>query len=1285
MTDSTTDTIRGFLDDCVSIDIEYDPARERILKVGGVSADPDGPEFKGGWSPEHFNQFRGGRGHVVGHHVLRHDAPILEAEFGEPIFDGVALVDTLWLNPLAFPDRPFHKLNKQHLDGALEFSHNDPVKDARAAFDLLEQQIEAFVHMNRADSDLVAAFHGFCGSRSGFSGFDNLFAAVRGRPRPDAREVREAVVRLLDGRACATAADVAAPPSMDGARGWSLAHALAWIAGNAGGDASPALPGFVRNAFPETTRILKETRDTNCGDPGCRYCAEAHDPDLQLKKWLDHDSFRPHPADEAGLPLQRAITAAVLNGESVLGILPTGTGKSVCYQLPAVTKHDRTGALTVVFSPLTVLMADQIESMRRGGVTNAVAINGTMSLPERHRALEEVALGRAAILLIAPEQLRNPSVRNALKQRDVAFWAIDEAHCLSKWGHDFRTDYRYISRHIREFHHDPDPRVVCLTSTAKPDVVRDIVDHFGNPERVNVDMKVFDGGAERTNLAFSVMSTEKTRKAADILRTLRERLPEDGTSGAIVYHATRSATEDTAEHLAANGVSADHFHAGLDPDIKRDVQARFMRGDLRVVVATNAFGMGIDKLDIRLVIHADSTDSLENYMQEAGRAGRDGAPAECVLLRAPGDIDRRFTLAAESRVGKNFINAVGAGVKTLNANRFKGRGEVVATAPEIIRSTHIRPETEIEIASMDTSVKTALAWLENANLMRRDENRPRVFPSKLRNDSLDEIIAKIDQNTGRSGITRAAAENMRRIVEMLHAADKEKGVTSDHIAGSLGIEYPEFRKHMKYLEDIGVVDDDTRVTLFPHKGRGLDEARKLEGAALRWVFENNREDVEALKAFTVKITEIRQALKEQGFQNVRPDTIDNLFRVIGQDGATPGDADEHKGSMTVQRKSHNLIMIKTNYLWETILKRAEIRGKAAEVLLGGALDGKIGGAKRGAKSIETTLGELTGILRGDVTLREQRIEDHFRLLRSTILWLHDRDIMNVGPGMAVFRSAMTIRLPKGKESTGKRKFTDEDYRELEAHHDEKNLQIHVMNLYGEKALESPEKGSEVVTDHFTMERDDFVKKWFPGRGQEIKRRCSAKMYGKITDGLTKEQFPIVTESRPNTNTLVLAGPGSGKTHIIVHRAAYLIKVLRESPSSVMIMTYNRHAADEIRRRLHALIGTVAGRVHIATMHKTAMRLLGESFVDRDWRDDENMKEELNAILMEAADALNGKGLDDGEKARQRADIIRGRRHLHIDEYQDVGEEQYEFIKAITGSLAMTDHKVRNREKEGICL
>ena len=344
-------------------------------------------------------------------------------------------------------------------------------------------------------------------------------------------------------------------------------------------------------------------------------------------------------------------------GEHALGILPTGAGKSLCYQLPALSRYDKTGALTVIISPLVALMADQVAGLEARGIGSCVTVNGLLSMPERANALERIRLGDAGILLISPEQLRSVSLRRVLDQREIGCWVLDEAHCLSRWGHDFRPDYRYVGRFIREKAGDePAPPILCLTATAKPDVRDEIVEYFH--DALDIDLKVFDGGARRTNLDFVVVPTRSSAKFDDIHQILQADLPADTPGGAIIYCATRRHTEEVAQFLQEKRVAVDHFHAGLPPETKKNVQESFIRGDLRAIAATNAFGMGIDKPDVRLVTHADIPGSLENYLQEAGRAGRDQEDARCVLLYDQDDVERQFGMSVRSRLSRREIHGV---------------------------------------------------------------------------------------------------------------------------------------------------------------------------------------------------------------------------------------------------------------------------------------------------------------------------------------------------------------------------------------------------------------------------------------------------------------------------------------------------------------------------------------------------------------------------------------------------------------------------------------------------
>lgn len=822
-----TDSSQPFLQRCVSVDLEVDPTTATVFAFAAVRVDARPPVvarkhdlaaaldlLESEWAETE---------HLIGHNIIRHDLPHLVA--ARPRLAGLfrSLIDTLWLNPLAFPRNPYHHLVKHYHDGRVQAGHiNDPEMDARLVFKVLGNQFAALRQQCADQPNAVAAFHFLTTRMENSGGFDAVFQEVRGTSVPDPFAARDAISRLLKGRACARRVEQTLDRLSNPHLGWPMAYALSWIL-VAGGES--VMPPWVRMQFPEAALIVRHLRDTACDSPDCSWCREKNDPLSALSHWFGFDAFRSQPVDDTGRPLQERIVDEAMKGTSILGILPTGTGKSLCYQIPALSKFDKTGALAVVISPLVALMADQVQGMERTGISSAVTVNGLLSMPERQDALDKVRMGEAAMLLISPEQLRSTSVRSVLAQREIGLWVLDEAHCVSKWGHDFRPDYRYVGRFIKENAGDqPPPPVLCLTATAKPEVVRDICDHFQS--RLGVELLVLDGGAVRTNLSFEVRETTRGTKLTDILDAIAARLPPEGASGAIVYCATRGETERVAEFLKHQGLSAERFHAGLLPEEKRNVQERFRIGELRIIAATNAFGMGIDKPDIRLVVHGDIPGSLENYLQEAGRAGRDRDHANCVLLFASEDVERQFSLSARSRLARHEIGAILKALRRMD-ERTRKTGKVVATAGEIVRAERDL-EFERDSATDDTRVKTAVSWLEEATLLSREENRVQVFPSSLRVRTLAEAEAII----ARTEMTGARRKQLLDIVRHLMNAPADQGISTDELSGVSGLMGGALNKAMADLETLGIALNDVGVTFFVHVGVEGHSRHRFELASL---------------------------------------------------------------------------------------------------------------------------------------------------------------------------------------------------------------------------------------------------------------------------------------------------------------------------------------------------------------------------------------------------------------------------------------------------------------------
>ncbi len=417
-----------------------------------------------------------------------------------------------------------------------------------------------------------------------------------------------------------------------------------------------------------------------------------------------HESLRPGQAE---------VIADIFAGKPVIAVMPTGAGKSLCYQLPAVVLGER-GGVTLVVSPLIALMKDQVDTLRARGLA-AVALTSAASAEEQREAIEGIRTGSYTLVYVAPERFRSPRFVEALRASagKLQLVAIDEAHCISEWGHDFRPDYRRIGEVVREL---APPRVAAFTATATPEVRLDIAQQL---DFTNAAVHVH--GFDRPNLYYSVVKAGGAEDKQDKLGEL-VRMRDGGV--ALVYAATRKNAEAYAVALKQMGMRSRVYHAGLEDQVREKAQDVFMAGELDVIVATNAFGMGVDKSNIRLVVHADIPRSPEAYYQEAGRGGRDGKPTRCVLLFNHGDI----------RLQEFLIDA-----SFPSADLLRNMWKLFRDKPEVGKLTPYENELEAKLkkhlgfgsitssaggtGASNAAIGAGLRILERHGMIRRDDER----------------------------------------------------------------------------------------------------------------------------------------------------------------------------------------------------------------------------------------------------------------------------------------------------------------------------------------------------------------------------------------------------------------------------------------------------------------------------------------------------------------------------------------------------------------------------------
>jgi ATP-dependent DNA helicase RecQ len=339
---------------------------------------------------------------------------------------------------------------------------------------------------------------------------------------------------------------------------------------------------------------------------------------------------------------QREAIQSLLEGRDTLLVQPTGSGKSAVYQIAG----SLLAGSTIIISPLIALQKDQADSIQASDLDETVVLNSTLSTSEHRETLEHIEEGEVEFIFLAPEQLRNPENLDRLRNAGVSLFAIDEAHCISHWGHDFRPDYLELAHVIEALDH---PVVLAMTATASKEVCSEIIERLGMR-----DPRVFVHGFDRPNISLRVdLFSEEDEKLEAVVKRV-----EFAEKPGIVYVATHKHAESFAKELKDRGVDAVFYHGGLKAKDRDEIQDRFMKGEVPVIVATNAFGMGVDKPDIRFVYHADVSDSVDAYYQEIGRAGRDGEPSEAVLFYRPGDISAQRYKTGAGRVNSADLRAI---------------------------------------------------------------------------------------------------------------------------------------------------------------------------------------------------------------------------------------------------------------------------------------------------------------------------------------------------------------------------------------------------------------------------------------------------------------------------------------------------------------------------------------------------------------------------------------------------------------------------------------------------
>lgn len=1139
---------------------------------------------------------------VCGHNVIHHDMKYL---LGDEV-QRWQLVDTLYVSPLLFPERPYHHLLKD--DKLMNEQMNNPVNDCEKACDLLMDEIAKWKALPDAHRFIYATLLRDVPEFAGFLAMVDAEVC-------DETTLVEHIHTAYDGRICRHA-DLAAIIEQQPVE---LAFALALISTT---ERNSITPPWVLHNYPNVENVVHRLRHTRCVE-GCDYCRTYLDAHYNLKYFFGYDQFRTYE----GEPLQENAVKAAVDSKSLLAIFPTGGGKSLTFQLPALMEARSVHGITVVISPLQSLMKDQVDNLAERGITDAVTINGLLDPISRSLAIERVQSGDASLLYIAPEMLRSKTIEKILMARHVVRFVVDEAHCFSSWGQDFRVDYLYIGKFISEYQkrkqlQRPIP-VSCFTATAKQKVVQDICDYF--KQTLNLDLQLFASSASRTNLRYSVIHAETDE---DKYMKLRSLIAESDCP-TIVYVSRTKRTKMLAEKLTRDGYKALPFNGRMDSDEKIANQEAFMSDNVRIIVATSAFGMGVDKSDVGLVVHYDISDSLENYVQEAGRAGRNPhLQAKCFVLYNDNDLDKHFILLNQTKLSISEIQQVWKAVKDMTRQRM----QTCCSALEIAR----KAGWDDSVTDIETRVRTAIAALEQAGYLERGNNVPHVYATGITVKSMDEARKRITSSLlFHNEEVEKAVRIIKSLISQKHIAkaqDAEAESRVDYLADILGLTKSEVVSAVERMRQEGILADTKDVSAYLNDtGESENRSRLL----LRRFTRLERYILDHITdgALRISCKQLNDDAQKNGITTATEKDIRTLLYFLTVKGYTRKKEDA----------AHNIELTRQADMQSTIKrfeKRLNICTFAVEWLYRQAQNTTLEESKK--NGVQFSVVELLNDLKAQgqtffESLDDLQLED----VEESLLYLSKIGALKLEGGFLVLYNAMNIRRLKDN----KLRYKQEDYRMLNEFYRQKIQQVHIVGEYANLMVRDYDAALQYVHDYFQMDYKAFVQKYFKGeRVEQIERNITSKKYEQLFNQLSKKQMQIISDKESRV-IVVAAGPGSGKTRVLVHKLASLLLLEDVKHEQLLMLTFSRAAATEFKQRLMGLIGNAAHFVEIKTFHSYAFDLLGRIGNLEDAKD----------VVGRAARMIS-----EGEVEPNRI----GKTVLVVDEAQDMSSEEFALVRAL---------------------
>ncbi len=1145
---------------------------------------------------------------IVGHNIRGHDIPSLytASKRKQPAELSAKICDTLELSSLFFVGQPQHKLNKFYRQ---ELGLNNPIEDAWESYAIYKTIFD-----NRPELPLLVRYWAWQLLPPGY-------------PRDLIYEAESLEKTEWDRLKYTKLNSVALENYLQGLsrhiKNLGAIVFLNWLYQL--NESRVRRPVWLESEFPTFSAAENQA-----------FSIPVDEENLlnELQYFFGYTKFREH---------QLEITQAILKGKTVpLGILPTGGGKSIIFQLPALIYSCYHRGLSIIISPLQALMTDQVQNLKQKleeqklpeYAERVEMLAGTQTLIEQRHVIDSLWHGEIDILYLSPERLRQPTIQRILKHRLPNIWILDEAHTLSQWGHDFRPDFLRIANGLNKFYHGSNKSASfgLLTATATIKVEQDIEQAVkqlgslvnGSFQRLPIGEKSFQWREEITS---HVEIIEKHESINEIPNSQRFKKTKEylekgkGLGVAIVYVPTRKMAEKYAHTLNNSNFIAKPFHAQIMD--KQQVIADFKAGNLDVVVATNAFGMGIDRERIHTVIHVAPPATPEAYVQEIGRLARkEGEKGSAYLFWHPDDFNRIFEQEAQSQISFKALNDCWKIILSrLNEGKIdeekiekknRERGEVWVSALDFAT-----PLGQKNQDLLITQTRVAIYYLEKSELIKEQESCPCYLNICLKKELNQEEINKLHNKSKIIG---------QFLFEIGLRNPQTKSIPIDvrDISLSIGISPIEVIKSVRQFVKDGLADWEYKIAFKLNKGtrKKLDQLKLSTESFLNWLNTESPEfEVEGyikihLDALEQKLKQLKKAELIESLQFLKKLKLVNY-------------KEKNREIIYLSLKREERLTQWLNIAYQ------ELEDKWQEI-----------------DNVEKCLDEL--FKKKKWAIEDSQILDLAKLEKFCESKNHE--INNIWEVLFLMQRLNLVVMGRGnfgiemlyhlKSGENREKWSKGVYKPLAEHYEQRKRRIHAMRLLLEEGVQEKER-IQILQHYFTQSLDEFDKLYFSEVENLEGESWNSPIAKKILENLNPIQKQIVTDDQSRA-LLILAGPGSGKTHTIVSRVGYLISAKSVPPEQILVLAYNRTAAAEVRKRLYQLLGQSGKRVHALTFHALATKLTG--LKKSNYEKNDHGENFFDWLLVKLVDHIR--------------ENHPGYQYILIDEYQDINELQYNVITSL---------------------